>query len=177
MSRHIFALGLLFALLLAGAAQAAQKAADFELKDTAGKSVELSDLLDDSKLLLIDFWQVGCKPCNELVAHLQDYYDEYQEDGLEVVIISRDTALTVGQVAPYFKSNDYSFRILLDTDLEVSKDYGVKASPATFIIQPDGTLLYRHFAYKTGQEKEIEQVIKDFLAGKEVDADLESAPK
>ena len=75
----------------------ASDAPGFELKDLKGKKHSLEDLLDDSKLLLIDFWQVGCKPCNELMPHLQDYYDKYQDDGLEVVIISMDTSLTESQ--------------------------------------------------------------------------------
>jgi peroxiredoxin len=177
MIRNIFLACLACLLLTTAAAFAKTDAADFELKDTKGKKATLEDLLDGCNLLLIDFWQVGCKPCNELLPHLQDYLDEYGEKGLDVVIISRDTALTLSQVEPFFTSNKYTFRILLDTDLEVSKDYGVKASPATFIIAPDKTMLYRHFNYKSGQEKEIEQFIKDYFAGKEVQADLESEQK
>lgn len=177
MSRNIIIFIVLCLLLGTSLASAATKAPDFELKDLDGKKAALEDLLDESKLLLIDFWQVGCKPCNELLPHLQDYYDEYEEDGLQVVIISRDTALTLSQVEPFFKSNDYSFRVLLDTELDVSKDYGVKASPATFIITPEGNLIYRHYSYKSGQEQEIEDFIKDYLAGKQVEADLEAAPK
>lgn len=146
----------------------ASDAPGFELKDLKGKKHSLEDMLDDSKLLLIDFWQVGCKPCNELMPHLQDYYDTYKDDGLEVVIISMDTSLTEAQVAPFFKSNDYSFLVLRDPDHEVSKDYGVKAPPASFLITSDGQLIYQHFTYKSGQEKEIEAKIKDYLAGKKV---------
>jgi len=167
----VIVLALCFALVrLAVAADAP----DFELKDFKGKKHSLSDLLESSSLLLIDFWQVGCKPCNELLPHLQDYADTYADDGVQVVIISRDTSLTQSQVEPFFKSHDYSFLVLLDPELEVSKDYGVKSSPATFVITPEGQLILSHYAYKAGQEKEIEQKIKDFLAGKKVeDAELE----
>jgi peroxiredoxin len=147
---------------------AASDAPDFELKDTKGKKHSSEDLRSDCKLLLIDFWQVGCKPCNELMPHLQEYYDTYKEDGLEVVIISMDTSLTEAQVAPFFKSNDYTFLVLRDPSHEVSKDYGVKAPPASFLITSDGELIYQHFTYKKGQEKEIEAKIKDYLAGKKV---------
>lgn len=141
----------------------AADAPDFELKDFDGDKYALDDMLDDCDLLLIDFWQVGCKPCNELLPHLQEYYNDYKDDGLNVVIISRDTALTLSQVEPFFKSNKYTFKVLLDTELEVSEDYGVKASPATFIIKPDGELVYQHYGYKPGQEKEILDAIKSNL--------------
>jgi peroxiredoxin len=177
MSRNIIALVIAGLLLFTGMAFGATDAPSFELKDLKVKKVSLEVLLSENNLLLIDFWQVGCKPCNELVAHLQDYADEYKDAGVEFVIISRDTSLTLSQVEPFFKSNEYTFRVLLDTDQEVSKDYGVKASPATFIINPDGEMIYRHFSYKSGQEKEIKDVIDKFLAGKKVELNDEEPPK
>ena len=55
-----------------GVASAAD-APSFELKDLNGKKVTLKKLLKDNKVVVVDFWQVGCKPCNELLPHLQDY--------------------------------------------------------------------------------------------------------
>lgn len=161
----------------------AADAPDFELTDLDGNEVEMADLLDTYKLVVIDFWEVGCKPCNELLPHLQSYYDEYGDDGVEFIIISRDTALTQAQVEPYFKSKDYSFRVLLDGDREVSKDFGVKACPYTFIVQSDGKIIYSHFGYKPGQEEEVKEVIEKALAGEELpeaetaDEDAETAPE
>lgn len=165
---------LILTLLFAWTSAAqAEDAIEFELESLDGEEYSLEGLLEESVLLVIDFWQVGCKPCNELLPHLQEYYDEYQEDGVEFVIISRDTVLTLAQVEPFFTANKYTFKVLLDTDLEVSGEYGVKASPATFIINPDGELIYRHFSYKSGQEVEVQEVIEAYLAGEEIELDLE----
>lgn len=166
--RFIVLLGLTLTLAVCGVAQAVD-APNFELEELNGTEYALEDMLEECNLLVIDFWQVGCKPCNELVAHLQEFYDEYQEDGVEIVIISRDTALTLAQVAPFFRSQEYTFRVLLDTELDVSKDYGVNASPVTFIINPEGEIIWQHYNYKAGQEKEIEEVIEKYLAGEEVE--------
>jgi peroxiredoxin len=161
-----FAAAMLLSLSsLAGAAEAP----DFELEDINGDEIAMSDLLDNNKLVVIDFWEVGCKPCNELLPHLQDYYDEYGGDGVEVVIISRDTSLTQAQVEPYFKSKDYSFKVLLDGDREVAQGFGVTACPYTFIVQPDGKIIYSHYGYKPGQEDEIKETIDKALAGEEMD--------
>ena len=162
---------ILLALLLAlvGSSVYAEEAQEFELEDLEGDEYSLEGLLEECDLLVIDFWQVGCKPCNELLVHLQEYYDEFKDEGVEFVIISRDTSLTLAGVEPFFKTNEYTFRVLLDTELEVSNDYGVKASPATFIINPDGEIIYQHYAYKTGQEEEILEVIEAYLAGDEIE--------
>jgi peroxiredoxin len=154
-------------LVCCGIAVAADKAPSFDLKDTNGKKVSSKKLLKDNKLVVVDFWEVGCKPCNELLPHLQDYADKFKKQGVSVVIISRDKALTQSQVAPFFTSNKYTFPVLLDGDQSVSRSFGVKAAPATFVIAPDGKLLLSHFGYKSGQEKEIHDAIEDYLAGKE----------
>ncbi len=172
MRPHVFAI--VVALLLYGGIVHAASAPNFELEDLEGDEYSLEDLLDECELLVIDFWQVGCKPCNELVAHLQEYYDEYQDSGVEFVIISRDTALTVAQVEPFFRSKKYTFRVLLDTELEVSKDYGVKSAPASFMIDPAGEIIWQHYSYKSGQEEEYVEVIEAYLAGEEVEFDEEA---
>lgn len=160
---------ILFALMLFAGTVLAADAPDFELEDLDGDEYALEDLLEECELLVIDFWQAGCKPCNELVAHLQEYYDEYQEEGVEFVIISRDTALTLPQVEPFFRSHEYTFRVLLDTELEVSKDYKVNASPASFMVNPEGEIIWQHYSYKSGQEQEYVEVIEAYLAGEEVE--------
>ena len=81
---------------------------------------------------------------------------------------SRDKALTQSQVAPFFTSNKYTFPVLLDGDQSVSRSFGVKACPATFIVTPKGKIILTHHGYKSGQEKEIKQQIDDFLAGTDV---------
>ena len=168
--RHLAILIVAVVLVCFSVAVAGDNAPSFELKDLNGKKVSSKKLLKDNKLVLIDFWEVGCKPCNELMPHLQDYADEFKKKGLSVVIISRDKALTQSQVGPFFTSNKYTFPVLLDGDQAVSRSFGVKASPATFIITPEGKMLLQHFGYKSGQEKEIRQVIVDYLAGKDVKA-------
>jgi peroxiredoxin len=136
---------------------------DFELKDLAGKDVSLDDLLDDSSLLVLAFWEVGCVPCTEQLTHFQAYSEEYEDQGVQFVVISATTSMLLSKVEPFFKSMDFTFRVLEDVDREVTTDYGIKAPPAVFVISPDKDMLYQHYGYKTGQEKEVKAVIDEFL--------------
>lgn len=157
---------LIAAAVLAAAsfAQAAEKMPKFELKDIDGKKHTSTSLFKDYDYIVFDYWQTACKPCNELLPHLADLHKKYKDKKVGVVIISRDTALTVSQVAPFFKSHKYPFTVLLDTDLEVSNALGVKASPVSFIVNKKLDILWRHDSYKSGQEKEfydeVEKLIK-----------------
>jgi len=98
-----------------------------------------------------------------LLPHLADVMTDYKKKKVGVFVISRDTALSVSQVAPFFKSHKYPFTVLLDTDLEVSNELGVKASPVTFVVNKSGEILFRHDGYKSGQEKEITDAIDKAL--------------
>jgi cytochrome c biogenesis protein CcmG, thiol:disulfide interchange protein DsbE len=152
---------LLFAMALPAWAVDVQ---DFELKDLAGKDVELDDLLEDSSLLVLAFWEVGCVPCTEQLTHFQEYYEDYQDKGVEFVVISATPSMLLSKVEPFFKSMEFTFRVLEDVDREVTTDYGIKAPPAVFVISPDKDMLYQHYGYKPGQEKEVKSVIDKFLA-------------
>ena len=167
MRRFIWLITCLIVCGLSAAALAAD-APDFKLEALDGDKYTLEDLLEDNKLIVIDFWQVGCKPCNELLPYLQEYHNEYKDEGFEVVIISRDTALTLPMVEPFFVSNKYKFKVLLDKELEVSGDLGVKACPVTIMVNEDKEIVWQHSGYKKGQEKEIKEVIELYLAGKDV---------
>jgi cytochrome c biogenesis protein CcmG, thiol:disulfide interchange protein DsbE len=156
---------LCFGIAMAGTAYA-DDMSNFKLKDLDGKSHTLEALLDDCKVLVIDFWGVGCKPCNELLPFLADYYDEYKDQGLSVVIISSDAAQFQSQVEQFFGAKDFSFLILRDPDKQVAKDNDAEVPPLTLVLTSDGNIVMRHQGYKKGQEKEIEKVIKDNLADK-----------
>jgi cytochrome c biogenesis protein CcmG/thiol:disulfide interchange protein DsbE len=161
---RVFLSAVLIALVAtASTASAADKMPKFELKDTAGKKHTIKELFGKHDIIIFDYWQVACKPCNELLPHLEDLMKDYKKQKVGVVIISRDTALTVAQVEPFFKSHKYPFLVLLDTDLTVSNELGIKASPVTLIVNKDRDILYRHDTYKTGQEKDIEEALKAAL--------------
>ena len=166
MIRNICAAILLLTLLFSSMALA-KPAPEFELQDLEGDTYSLADLCEEYDVVLIDFWEVPCVPCRELLVHLHEYYLELQDEGLGMFIISKDTAMTESGIEPYFKTNKYTWTVLRDADQEVSKDYGVKAPPATFIIK-DGEIIYQHKGYSKGQEEEIYDALKKALAGEDL---------
>jgi peroxiredoxin len=159
--RHFALLAILLMALTAPAW--AVDVQDFELKDLDGKKVSLDDLLDDSSLLVISFWEVGCVPCTEQLTHMQEYSEEYEDQNVQFVVISATPSMLLSKVEPFFKSMDFTFRVLQDVDREVTTDYGIKAPPAVFVVSPDKDMLYQHYGYKSGQEKEVKAAIDKYL--------------
>ncbi len=150
---------------------AAERVPNFKLEGVDGKTYELKVIAKDCKVILIDFWDSSCKPCRKMMPHLQIYYEVYQPAGLEVVVIARDTTLTVCKVKPMVAAESWTFPVLYDTDQKVSQAYHVKYSPVSFVVSNKGEILFQHAGYKPGQEKDLEEaVIKGLgLTEKEVE--------
>lgn len=160
MNRFIaLAASIVFIVTVLVPAHAAERVPNFKLEGVDGETYELKAIAKDCKVVLIDFWDSSCKPCRKMMPHLQTYYEVYQPAGLEVVVIARDTTLTVSKVKPLVAAEGWTFPVLYDTEQKVSKAYHVKYSPVSFVVSNKGEILFQHAGYKPGQEKDLEAAI------------------
>ena len=65
---------------------------DFELTEIDGKTKRISDFVEKSKYLYIDFWASWCGPCIAEFPDLIKIYNEYHENCLNILGISFDTS-------------------------------------------------------------------------------------
>ena len=133
-------------------------APDFTLFDIYGEARSLSDFR--GKVVILDFWTTWCPPCRAEIPHFIELYDEYKDEGLEIIGISMDWN---GDriVAPFVEDNGINYVILLDKD-EVANLYGgIISIPTTFVIDRDGGIRKRYVGYR---DKEVfENDIKELL--------------
>jgi len=61
---------------------------DFEMEDTDGEIIKLSDHL--GKVTLLEFWASWCGPCRERSPELRGTYEKYHSQGFEIIGISLD---------------------------------------------------------------------------------------
>ena len=66
-----------------------QAARDFQVTLLDGTAFALSK--QAGKIVLIDFWDVGCLPCRKAMPHLKELHRKYGGQGLEIIGISLDT--------------------------------------------------------------------------------------
>ncbi len=66
----------------------------------------LDDCLGD--VVVLNFWAVWCQPCKVEIPYFNRLYEEYKDEGLEVVVVSTDVSMSAQQ--------------LLDAELNNSKD-------------------------------------------------------
>ena len=151
---------IVFSLAILNASEKLQKAGDFQLQDTDGNQVKLSEVND--KLVLIDFWASWCAPCKKELPHLSIFQEKYGDD-LVVLAINIDKPRHQSQAQAYIKSNGYVFTNLFDPEQVTLKLFNVVNPPRTILIAPGMNIVYTHDGYKRGDEIEIEENIIKWL--------------
>ena len=121
------------------------KAPDFLLSDLEGNIFDFSAF--SGQVVMLTFWGTWCGPCRREIPDFIKLYDEYNDDGLEIigVAVQSGTAENIKRFSDYYKIN---YTILTDIDsYESAKafyDYGrvtgvgTRAVPTTFLIDRDG---------------------------------------
>lgn len=136
----------------------AQKAANFILPDLDGNLIRFSDL--KGKVIILDFWATWCPPCRDELPHFKSLYQQYQDQGLEIVGIALDQG-GVRVVKPFIEDNKITYTILISNQ-EVTEAYGgIRGIPTTFIIDRQGRIIEKYVGYR---DKEVfESAIKQLF--------------
>jgi peroxiredoxin len=140
---------------------------DFAAEDLDGNTIKLSSLLDKGPVML-NFFRSWCPSCKEGQKKLQSIYESYKNKGFNYLGINIDNQKTVSKVKSYVSAMGFTFPVILDTDKKIFEMYGGSedAVPYYLIIGKDKNILHTHIGYKTGDEKMIEEEIKEALETK-----------
>jgi cytochrome c biogenesis protein CcmG/thiol:disulfide interchange protein DsbE len=137
-----------------------QLAPGFELKDLAGKNVQLSDY--HGKVVLLNFWATWCPPCKEEMPWFVDLQRRYEAQGLQVIGVAMDDS-DQKTIEAFTKRLGVNYPVLLGKE-STARAYGdVQFLPDTFYIGRDGKIV----SHVQGliNRKEIEEEVKNALAG------------
>ena len=87
-----------------------------------------------------------------------------ENKGGEVLAISEDSPWRVSKVKSFVSGNKYEFTVLLDTNGDVLRKYGLLGTPYTFVLNPEGEILFKHFGYRPGDEMTLRGELDKALA-------------
>jgi peroxiredoxin len=135
-------------------------APDFLLKDIGGRDVSLADF--SGKLVVLNFWATWCPPCREEMPSMQKLYRTMQGRPFEMLAVSIDD--DPKRVERFRSTMDYTFPILMDQNQEVAALYGTTGVPETFLIGPDGTILYKVIGPLDWEDPKNLAVIEEILS-------------
>ena len=129
-------------------------AANFTLRDAAGKDIKLTDF--KGKVVLLNFWATWCGPCKVEIPWFVEFNKTYRDRGFAVVGVSMDDD-GWKSVKPYVAEKKLDYTIVIGND-DLGKLYGgVDSLPTTFIIDRSGKIAYVHMGLegKDTYQKEI----------------------
>ncbi|MCS7152309.1 MAG: TlpA family protein disulfide reductase [Endomicrobia bacterium] len=113
---------------------------DFEAQQIVSTDTFKLSSIVGKKLILINFWTTWCPYCVEEIPHLINLYNKYKDNGLEIL------AINIGEpknkVENFVISEKIPYKILLDTQGKIARQYGVRGIPTNFLISPEGNIIF-----------------------------------
>src|SRR5712691_933441 len=119
-----------------GIAQVGALAPSVNLPALDGGSRDLAELR--GRVVLLNFWATWCIPCRAEMPELQGLSDDLQDTPFALLTI--DLQEEADTITPFRRDLGLRLPVLLDEDGDVTRRYGVRALPATFLIDRDGIL-------------------------------------
>ncbi len=115
-------------------------AADWELQAKDGSSLQYYADSED-KVSVIIFWSTWCPYCATLMPQLEIVYRKYRNKGVKFYAID---AYEDGVIDPieYFDKKGFTYTMLMDGD-DVGTQYGVKGTPAVYVVGKDKKVVYK----------------------------------
>lgn len=162
------------------------KVEDFEAEDLHGEHFKLSDALKKGPIVLVFYRGQWCPICNKHLKSLQKNFHIIEEKGAQLIAVSPEKSEFLRMTAQKTKAG---FRLLFDDDYQIAKIFdvdflpgkvhrvmynnmlGAKLKeahsddserlpiPATFIINTDGVVIWRHFDPDYKQRSQIEDIL------------------
>lgn len=125
---------------------------DFTQNDVNGKPVKLSDF--KGKYVLLDFWASWCGPCRAENPNVLKNYNQFKDKNFTVVGVSLDESDAKWKEAiahdnmPWMELSD-----LKGWKNEVAAQYGIRAIPSNFLIDPNGIIIAKDLRGAALEEK------------------------
>ncbi len=121
-----------------------QPTVDFAAHDLNGNPVRFSDYR--GKIIVLNFWAIGCPPCRIEMPDLEAAYQEYRDQG--VVILAVNVVDSPPDIIAFAQEYGLTFPILRDTKHEAVSAFNVARAglitlPTTFFVDRQGQVRHR----------------------------------
>ena len=133
-----------------------------EVKTLDGGSINIQEIENGGKPIIISFWATWCKPCKKELNAIAEVYEEWQEGtGVKLIAISIDDRRSMSRVAPYVNASDWDYEVYMDPNGDLKRAMGISTVPHTFLLNGKKEIVWQHRTYVDGDEdKLLEQIEK-----------------
>ena len=135
------------------------EAPGWELPDLSGKIHTLDEYSD--KLLLVEFWFVGCGACHRSIPFLNEVKKQYDPARFDVVGINFVYNLEKDELKEYVRDSGMDF-LVLDMGALTAIDYKTSAGPTILLIK-NGIIVHAVEGYNDEIKAELTEMIEKYI--------------
>jgi cytochrome c biogenesis protein CcdA/thiol-disulfide isomerase/thioredoxin len=100
------------------------------------------------KVVLIDFWTYSCINCLRSIPYLNDWYEKYHDQGLEIIGVHSpefEFEKNLDNVKNAVIKNKIAYPVALDNQFATWLAFQNRYWPAHYLIDKKGEVVYQHF--------------------------------
>jgi len=137
------------------------EAPNFKLEDIDEYEYDFSEYR--GKVVLLNFWATWCPPCRREMPSMERVYKKFQDENFTVIAVNQME--DEDKIFAFTGALDtrLTFNILLDTKSSVSRDYGVRGLPTTYLIDKEGRIRYRAIGGREFDHPKVEKIIQSLM--------------
>ena len=134
------------------------EAQKFSLKNLDGGVTDLSRVLTQKKLVLINFWATWCGFCVEEMPDLVKL--QAKNEAKSFTVLAVNVGESAKRASSFAKKHKLNFPVVLDQDNAVSQNYGLVGIPMSFLISSDGKVIGEYQAFTPELVSDVEKNLK-----------------
>ena len=134
-------------------------ASEFRLPDIDGNIHQLSHYR--GKVLIVNFWATWCPPCRDEMPSMEQAFQKIKNSN--IVMLAVNVGEDADTIFTFTADYDVSFPLLMDKDSTIIKQWPVVALPTSYIVDPQGHLVYRAVGGRDWHDEQMINKLKALL--------------
>ena len=128
--------------------------------DLEGKAIDLKAM--KGRVLVVNFWATWCEPCRDEMPSLERLRGKLAGKPFDVITVNFGESAE--RVAQFLGKEKVTLPVMLDTQKETAKDWGVGGLPMTFLVDATGRVRYSTFGERDWSEGRSLALVEKLVA-------------
>ena len=112
------------------------------------------------KVVYVDFWASWCGPCRESFPFMNELQKDFPN---ELVVLGVSVDAEKADAERFLAKTPAEFSLAIDTTGVCPKEFAVKGMPSTYILGPQGQLLFSHKGFRRSDTEKLREKVSEIL--------------